>query len=99
MLDVAIMDSEETTIWNRACMKSGGTSPREGDAALASLLSLHSLAMNGGLVHSLEVLGPARCAAAVEGFRYFGLAEMAALIERALEKPDAVIPHAGICEG
>ena len=78
------MNNEEVIIWNRACMKLGSVNPREGDVALAALLGLHSPAMNGGLSHSCEFLGPSRCAAAIEGFRYFDLNEMALLVERAM---------------
>ena len=32
-------------VWNRAAMANGGPAPREGDAALASVLGVHSMAM------------------------------------------------------
>lgn len=54
-------------------MERGGTSPSPGDAALAALLSVHNLAMNGGLLHSVDSHSPTELDAAVEGFRYFGL--------------------------
>lgn len=66
-------------------MDGGGSAPLEGDVALVALLRLHSLAMNGGLAHGLEVLDPTQCVAAIAGFRYFGLEDMAILIEHAMQ--------------
>lgn len=77
-------------------MDAGGPAPREGDAALAALLLLHGMAMNGGLDHAIEVLGSENYALALNGFRYFGLEQAAAVLEQArdatehqLEKLDA----------
>lgn len=49
------MDAAET-IWNRALGFSGPRGTGEGDLALSSLLSVHSLTMNGGLLHAIESL-------------------------------------------
>src|SRR3546814_2272427 len=68
-------------IWNRAALEVGGTNPREGDKALASLLLLHGMAMNGGIDHAVEVLTPLEFSAALAGFRYFGLVRIAELLE------------------
>jgi hypothetical protein len=40
-------------VWNRATMAAGGLDPGDGDIAIASVLALHSLAMNGGLEMTL----------------------------------------------
>jgi hypothetical protein len=62
-------------IWNRAA-QGGGDSPDRGDRALASLLLLHGLSMNGGVHHAIECLSPNELADAIEGFAYFGFDEM-----------------------
>ena len=67
--------SPQDQIWNRACLESGGTSPRTGDQALAALLLSHGLVMNGDVVHALECLSDSEIAAAIRGFEYFGLME------------------------
>jgi hypothetical protein len=59
----------------------GGDNPQEGDKALASLLLLHSMVMNGGIDHAVEVLSPLEFSAALLGFRYFGLVQVAELLE------------------
>lgn len=73
--------SRQDQIWNRAALELGGDNPREGDKALASLLLLHGMAMNGGIDHALEVLTPLEFSAALSGFRYFGLNRVAELLE------------------
>lgn len=67
-------------IWNRACMEDGGEAPRVGDRALAALLLAHGLAMNGGVLHAAEMLSDEELAAAVAGYRFFGLEAIAALL-------------------
>ena len=56
-------------VWNRATMAAGGLDPGDGDIAIASVLALHSLAMNGGLLDAVERLTPEQLAAANAGFR------------------------------
>jgi hypothetical protein len=75
-------------IWNRACY-GGGENPREGDAALAALLRFHGAAMNGGVFHGVEFLNSAQFRAAQAGYRYFGLAEIAALMTEARDLIDS----------
>ena len=71
-------------------MDLGGPDPREGDTALAALLLAHGMIMNGGVDHALEALSKEQYAAAVRGFRYFGLSEAAAVLEKAAAGvPDA----------
>ncbi|MGY1785516.1 DMP19 family protein [Geodermatophilus sp. SYSU D00698] len=67
-------------IWDRACDPDvPATHP--GDAALAAVLLCHGMAMNGGLLHAVEGLGPGRRAAAVTGFRLLGLDAAADAVE------------------
>ncbi len=75
--------SLQVVIWNRAALEAGGSDPREGDTALSALLLLHGMVMNGGVDHALEALNEAQYRSAVEGFRYFGLEEAAAVLEEA----------------
>jgi hypothetical protein len=72
-------------IWNRATMDEGRASPFPGDRALSSLLSAHGLAMNGGVLHAVELLSNAQLRAAMEGYSYFGFTESAQLLFRARE--------------
>jgi hypothetical protein len=74
-------------IWNRAASERGGTAPRSGDRALASLLLVHGLVMNGGVHHALESAGPAELAAAAEGFEFFAFYDVAALFHGAADDP------------
>ena len=67
-------------IWNRAAIEGGGRAPRAGDQALSSLLAAHSLVMNGGVHHAIEVLSPEELSAAAKGFRYFGLDEVGSFL-------------------
>jgi len=75
--------NERDKVWNRAALEAGGANPLEGDKALAALLSVHGMVMNGGVDHALDVLPPSEVAAGIAGFRYFGLAEVAAVLEAA----------------
>jgi chloramphenicol 3-O-phosphotransferase len=67
-------------VWNRAALDNGGSRPGKGDRALAALLTLHGLVMNGGLHHALEVLSPEQVDIAAEGLIYFHLDAVARLI-------------------
>jgi hypothetical protein len=69
-------------IWNRACF--GKTNkPRPGDVALTALLAYHGPAMNGGVLHAIEVLGNEKITEACDGFRYFGFSSIASDLEDA----------------
>jgi hypothetical protein len=72
--------SRDGLIWNRAVLDAGGSTPGPGDTALAGLMLFHGLAMNGGIEHAFEILSPAEFDAAIAGFRYFDLAEIASLL-------------------
>jgi hypothetical protein len=73
-------------IWNRAA-QGGGDSPGCGDRALASLLLLHGLSMNGGVHHAIECLSPDEVANAIEGFAYFGFDDMTVWLNAASSDP------------
>lgn len=70
----------EDQVWNRAAMEAGGREARDGDRALAALLSIHSLAMNGGLLDSVESHDDEAIERAIQGFRYFDLLDAAEVV-------------------
>ena len=74
-------------VWNRAALESGGASPQAGDRALAALLLVHGLVMNGGVHHALECVQPSELNAAVEGFSFFGLDDVAAFFHQSAIDP------------
>jgi hypothetical protein len=67
-------------IWNRAALERGGYSPLSGNRALASLLLLHGLVMNGGVHHAIASVGPENLVAATHGHAFFGLDDVAAFL-------------------
>ncbi|MGD0959893.1 MAG: hypothetical protein ABSB19_08805 [Methylomonas sp.] len=81
--------SRQVEIWNRAALDAGGDDPREGDSALAALLLLHGMAMNGGVDHAIDVLSSEEYAMALAGYRYYGLERVADVLERARDATDA----------
>ncbi len=76
-------------VWNRAAMEDGGESPALGDVALASLLYAHGLVMNGGVLHAVELLTSDELSDARDGYRFFGLSEVASLLANAKTLFDA----------
>jgi hypothetical protein len=75
---------EADMVWNRAC----GDAPLRtllGDRALADLLRVHGLAMNGGVLHAVECLSAEELTDAEAGYRYYGLVEVASLLSHARE--------------
>jgi len=66
-------------------MDGGGQRPARGDRALSALLSVHGLAMNGGVLHSVELLDGPKLIAALDGYRFFGFEKTAELLSRARE--------------
>ena len=75
----ACMDAADQ-VWNRAA-QGGGDNPREGDAALSAALAFHGLAMNGGVLHTYEVLGSEELGRARDGFLWLALPDVAQFIE------------------
>lgn len=69
--------TDPDSIWNRAAAGPGG---EDGDDALAALLVLHGMVMNGGLVNALDVIDEEQLHAAIEGYRFLGLDDAADLI-------------------
>lgn len=81
------MDSADE-VWNRAATSGGGPEPRPGDAALASVLGVHNLAMSGGLLDAVERSTPADLDAAEVGFRWLRVeaaGEVLAMARREIE--------------
>jgi len=76
--------TEADRVWNRACGQGDCDNPGVGDSALAALLAFHGVAMNGGVLHALEACSGVDIGAATAGYRFFGLAEVANVIEAAL---------------
>jgi hypothetical protein len=75
-------------IWNRAC----GENPIRslpGDRALTDLLRAHGLAMNGGVLHAVELLSASELCNAESGYRLYGLDSAASLLSRARAILDA----------
>jgi hypothetical protein len=71
-------------IWNRACDPClRDQSLRPGDRALRDALAAHSVLMNGGLGHALEVLGGEETENAVNGFRYLDAEDIAHIFRSA----------------
>jgi hypothetical protein len=72
-----LTESNADVVWNRACSIEPSGSDHPGDVALASMIVMHSLIMNGGLHHALGALNQAEIAAALSGYRYFDLVRVA----------------------
>ena len=64
-------------------MESGGANPLPGDQALAALLAVHAMVMNGGVGHVFDTLEAEERSAGVAGFRFFGFEAVALLLEKA----------------
>ena len=75
-------------VWNRAC-DSAGTGV--GDRHLSALLLVDGMVQNGGPNHAADSCEPAELAAAAAAARYFGLEDVARLVE---ELPAAAGDHA-----
>lgn len=74
-------------VWNRAALEAGGESPGVGDRALASLLLVHGLVMNGGVHHAIECVESVELAAAADGYSFFGLNNVAEFFRGAATDP------------
>jgi hypothetical protein len=75
------------SIWNRAALEGGGSSPGAGDTALAAALLLHSSAMSGGVLDAVETLTDEELDAAEAGYRWLHVpaaSEAIAAVRRAI---------------
>jgi hypothetical protein len=63
-------------------MAGGGHALRQGDAALASVLGVHNMAMSGGLLDAVERSTSADLEAAEAGFRWLRLEAAADVVAR-----------------
>src|SRR5688500_6092656 len=71
-------------VWNRAHWDGRGwTATYPGDRALADLLLAHGETFHGGVHHVIEALSAKALAAALDGYRFFGLDAAAAALEDA----------------
>src|SRR5258708_2276929 len=66
-------------VWNRACYREG-SDLREGDRALGALLLVDGYIQNGGVGHAFD-LTPQELAEGIQGYKFFGLEELAAIIK------------------
>lgn len=67
-------------VWNRAVLEGGGPNALLGDRALADLMLLHGLAMNGGVLHALECLDEKERDAAVAGYAFYAFPAVSLLL-------------------
>ena len=78
-------------VWERA-----GTgiarSQLRGDLELENVLLAHGLAMNGGVLHLVQGLGPELLAETIKSYRYFGYDDIADLLVEAIPKYDPAGP-------
>jgi hypothetical protein len=71
-------------IWNRATRSDPADPQLEpGDRALSAMLQAHGMVMSGGVEHLVESFDESRLAAALAGYRFFSLTDVADLLERA----------------
>ena len=75
--------SDEAQVWNRAALEAGGSNPCAGDSALAALLLVHGMVMNGGVEHAIETLSSAEMSVGIAGYRYFSFHDVARMLEDA----------------
>lgn len=75
-------------VWDRAATTGGGPDARRGDTLLASVLAVHNLTMNGGLLNSVDQAPPEQLEAAEAGYRWLHLdaaADVVATVRREVE--------------
>jgi hypothetical protein len=82
------VDEYATRVWNRAATEGGGPDPGTGDEMLTALLLAHGQIESGGVLNAFDVLSPDQVAEAVRGYRYFGLTDAAAFLEREAAVPE-----------
>ncbi len=74
-------ESDSLEVWDRAC----SPSPHlgfPGDRALARMITLHSLIMNGGVHHALDALDSREVEEGIRGYELFGLTTLGQVIAR-----------------
>jgi hypothetical protein len=69
-------------VWNRACLPNRAA-VLPGDRALEAMVTFHSVAMNGGVLHALEHFKSDELEDAGAGYRFFGLERVAELLNEA----------------
>jgi hypothetical protein len=74
--------TEADLVWNRACL-ANRAAVLPGDRALEAMVTFHSVAMNGGVLHALEHFKSNELKDAESGYRFFGLERIAALLNEA----------------
>ena len=82
-----VSTNSNAVVWDRACVGDPNRFELPGDRALASMLRMHGLIMNGGLHHALDVLTDEELAAALAGFKYFEIEAVLEIIEKVLADP------------
>lgn len=82
MIDRVFADA----VWNRACVEEAGKDLKMGDLVLADMLYAHGYICNGGVDHALECLTAGEFSAALAGFEWFGLAEVASVLRLRAEQ-------------
>jgi hypothetical protein len=75
--------TDANLIWNRATTLELDGARERGDRHLWALLRAHGLAMNGGVLHAVEILTGEERASAQDGYRFFGFGPVADLLEHA----------------
>jgi hypothetical protein len=74
--------TEADLVWNRACL-ANWAAVLPGDRALRAMVTFHSVAMNGGVVHAVEYFKSDELDDAESGYGFFGLERVAALLNEA----------------
>lgn len=81
------MQTSVEKIWNRACGFGVNTVELlSGDIALKNMITFHSLAMNGGVLHAIVCEKDATVALIAEGYRWLGLDAVSEFMQRAHEQ-------------
>lgn len=74
-------------VWNRACADvTHRALTQAGDRALVAMLLVHSLAMNGGLLHAVESCASDEVHDGINGYRYFGLHDAADVVRDVVDR-------------
>jgi hypothetical protein len=79
--------TEADHVWNRACHRTGDNL-HEGDRALGASLIVHGYLVNGGVAHAALDISAGELAAGIAGYIFFGLDELASIIQRFVAAAD-----------